>query len=177
MTDKNRRLFFALWPDDQQRRTLLGALDDVLPRLDGRPIPAANWHVTLVFIGQFPAARVPELLARASTIPQTGIELCFDRVGFWKKPRIACLRTSVVPIELGQLVASLTDVLADFDFMPEAREYNPHLTLARKASERSRLVLARPLASWWSGFELVESVSTASGVKYLPVKQGLPAVS
>lgn len=177
MTEKNRRLFFALWPDDQQRRTLLSALEDVLPRLDGRLIPATNWHVTLFFIGLFPAARVPELLARASTIPQTEIELCFDRVDFWKKPRIACLRASVVPVKLRQLVGSLTDLLADFDFVPEAREYNPHLTLARRASERSRLVLAQPLPFQWSGFELVESVSTASGVKYLPVKQGLPAVS
>ncbi len=177
MTASNRRLFFALWPDEQQRSHLRSDLDAVLPTLDGRVVPPDNWHVTLVFIGLFPTSRVPELIAAAKSIPQTEIELTFDRVDFWKRPRIACLRASIVPPGLLEMVAALHELLEGFGFVPEARTYQPHLTLARKASAHSQAALGRPIRTLWRGFELLESVSTRSGVSYLPVNQGLLADS
>ena len=169
----DKRIFFALWPTEKQRQQLLRDLEVVMPAVDGRHLVASNWHVTLVFIGNFSAARLAELLDSTASLQESSIERGFDRVDFWKKPRIACLRASEVPANLVRLVGSLNAVLETFGHQPEEGEYRPHLTLARKASAQSRVDLARPIHLCWRGFELVESVSTSSGVKYLPLKQGL----
>jgi 2'-5' RNA ligase len=68
-------------------------------------------------------------------------------------------------------VASLTQVLAAFDVVPEDRVYRPHITVARRARTFDDLLLTRPIDLEWNEFELVESVSAPGGVSYLPLKQ------
>ena len=57
----NKRLFFALWPDDRQREQLRDVINSVAKTVEGRPVDRGNWHVTLAFIGDFPEERVPDL--------------------------------------------------------------------------------------------------------------------
>ena len=52
MADK--RLFFALWPSEEQRQLLVERVDPLLAAVAGRHVDRQNWHVTLVFIGNFP---------------------------------------------------------------------------------------------------------------------------
>lgn len=166
-----KRLFFALWPDDRQRETLRDALQPIVGTLEGRPVDRRNWHVTLVFIGAFPERRIGELLEATSGIKCPPIRLRFDRVRYHARPKIAWLEAMFVPPELGSLVTRLETGLEPFGFRPENRSYRPHITLARKAPAFEAQTLARPVELTWSGFELMESVPTSRGVRYRPLKQ------
>lgn len=166
-----RRLFFALWPDHRQRETLRDLLTPVLSSVEGNKVDRRNWHVTLVFIGEFPARRIPELQEAVSDIRCPTLRLRFDRVSFWARPKVAALQTATVPVEMSSLVTQIEMAAEPFGFRPQNRTYRPHITLARKVRAFHPEPLARPTELVWSGFELMESVPTARGVHYSPLKQ------
>lgn len=166
-----RRLFFALWPDERQRETLRNTISPVARLVEGNAVHRGNWHVTLVFIGGFPQQRVDELQEAAGGIRVEPFRLRFDRLCFWQRPRIACLQAMSVPPPLAGLVGELNGVLQRFDREPESGTYRPHITAVRRARTFEPIMLARPLELNWSGFELVESISTRDGVQYRPLKQ------
>lgn len=169
-----RRLFFALWPNRRQRDAIREALDDELRQVTGKAVPPENWHVTLVFIGSFPDAGIPALERAASDVRAAPFRLCFDRLSFWPRPRIACLEAATVPPALQSLVDDLYSAVGEFGISPDARAYRPHITAVRPARRFQSRALARPLELSWSGFRLLESVSTGDGVRYRPLKQQLP---
>ena len=169
MSDK--RLFFALWPTERQRESLRELIRPLVGSVEGRAVDRWNWHVTLVFIGGFPEDRISELLAAVSEIRCEPFRVRFDRMTFWARPKIACLQTITVPEELLQLKSGLETALLWFDIQPEAHTYRPHITLARSVRSFDTQSLARPVEMQWSGFELMESVSTTRGVQYRPLKQ------
>ena len=169
MSDK--RLFFALWPDDRQRERLRDTMSPVARQVEGNAVYRGNWHVTLVFIGNFPANRVAELQAATGDIAVEPFRLRFDRLAYWQRPRIACLQAMSVPPPLQALVDGLNRALAPFDLEPETGHYRPHVTAVRRARAFEPIMLARPLELNFESFELVESVSTRDGVQYHPLKQ------
>lgn len=166
-----RRLFFALWPDDRQRNLLRDTFRPLLSTVEGKAVDRRNWHVTLVFIGQFPENDVDELLAKQAQIECEPFRLRFDQLNFWARPRIACLQAMTVPEELLRLKKQLGAMLADYDIAPEEHEYRPHITAVRSARPFEPQRLARPVELQWSRFEIVESVSVPGGVQYRPLKQ------
>ena len=166
-----KRLFFALWPDNRQRDRLRDVVNSVAKAVEGRAVDRRNWHVTLAFIGAFPAHRVPYLLERAAAIRVQPFSLNFDRLEFWPRPRIACLCAVTVPPELQALADGLNGIIADLGLRPEERAYRPHITVVRNARHFDTERLAQRATTEWSGFELMESVSSPGGVRYLPLKQ------
>lgn len=168
-----RRLFFALWPDDEQRQSLGAVIPPALKPVDGVPAKSINWHVTLVFLGNVDERRIPAIHAAVAGIHFDPFRLCLDQLSYWPQPKIACLEASDTPAELTSLVTRLQDALKGQGFTPEARRYRPHVTIARKTRPFSPGPLAQPVALGWSGFELVESISGKRGVEYRPMKQQL----
>ena len=166
-----KRLFFALWPDPRQRDRLRDVINSVAKTVEGRPVDRRNWHVTLAFIGPFPAHRVPYLLERAAAIPCEPFRLHFDRLEFWPRPRVASLCAPTVPADLQALVDALNGVMRDLGLQPEDRAYRPHITVVRNARHFETERLAQRVTTEWSGFELMESISSPSGVRYVPLKQ------
>ena len=167
----NKRIFFALWPDDRQRERLRDVIGSVAKTVEGRAVDRRDWHVTLVFIGEFPATEVPALLERASQVHVEPFRLSFDRMEFWPRPKVACMVAATVPPELLSLVAALNVVVQDFGVVPEDRTYRPHITVARNARAFTTERLTQRATTEWSGFELVESVSGPGGATYRPLKQ------
>jgi len=167
----NQRLFLALWPDDRQRSLLRDTFRPLLTSVEGKAVDRRNWHVTLVFIGEFPAEKTPELLIRLTSVAVQPFRLRFDRLNFWPRPKIACLQATTVPAELKMLKSDLESALLSFDVAPEDLEYRPHITAVRPARPFEVVRLARPLELQWSGFELIESASVPGGVHYRPLKQ------
>ena len=167
----NKRIFFALWPDDRQRERLRDVIGSVAKTVEGRAVDRRDWHVTLVFIGEFPATEVPALLERASQVRVEPFRLSFDRMEFWPRPKVACMVAATVPPELLSLVAALNVVVQDFGVVPEDRTYRPHITVARNARAFTTERLTQRATTEWSGFELVESVSGPGGATYRPLKQ------
>ena len=166
-----KRLFFALWPDHRQREQLRDVINSVVKTVEGHPVDRANWHVTLAFIGVFPAHRIPFLLERAAEIRVEPFRLNFDRLEYWPRPRVASLTAATVPPELQELVNALNGVLLDAGIDQEERVYRPHITVVRGARAFTTERLTQRMSTEWSSFELVESVSGPGGVSYVPLKQ------
>ena len=64
----NKRIFFALWPDDRQRERLRDVINSVAKTVEGHAVDRRNWHVTLAFVGDYPEEQVPELLERDAAL-------------------------------------------------------------------------------------------------------------
>lgn len=168
-----RRLFFALWPDERQREALRDPIKAAMATVEGRAVYRGNWHVTLVFVGNFPESRLPALMDATSAIRAEPFRLRFDRLDFWARPKIACLLASAVPPALSELVGRLSAAVAGCGVTLEARAYRPHLTIARSVRPFVPEPLAQPVTLEWADYTLMQSVSGPRGVEYSPLKQEL----
>ena len=165
----SERLFFALWPDDAQRRALVERLPAVLAGVHGKPQRPDQWHVTLEFLGAVPAERVPAVRAAADTVEAEPLSVAFDGLDHWRRPQVYCLSAATTPHGLARLVTELRAALFAQGFVPETREFRPHVTLARKVRSAHPRPLESPLV--WSAdrFALVRSVSDPAGSRYEPL--------
>ncbi len=122
-------LFFALWPDDATRQ----ALCEIQAHIRGRLTPYQNLHLTLAFLGVKPRATFPMLQSLMANLDNMPIRLEINRVGYFKKNRIAWAGTHAIPPALGQMRHQITELLEKHQFLSEYKTFKPHITLARHA--------------------------------------------
>jgi 2'-5' RNA ligase len=165
-----RRLFFALWPDAALRAAVAARVAALLPAGLGRPQRPDQLHVTLVFLGAVAEPKLVEVHGVAARVTGAPFAVDFDRLEYWRKPRVLALCASVVPPPLEALVAQLRGELAARQLPTESRPYVPHLTLARKITRYEPPAGAvEPLRWPAAAITLVESRSLASGSHYEPL--------
>ncbi len=128
--EKPRRLFLALWPGENERQCMAQLAARAVDRQ--RRIPDTQLHVTLVFLGATDADRLAAYEAALADLPVPEMELVLDRYGYWPQSRILWLGSSQTPPELYELVAELHRRLRRCGFIPEARAFQAHVTLARR---------------------------------------------
>lgn len=155
----------------RQREILRDTIGPALSTVEGHAVDRRNWHITLVYIGDFPEEKIHDLQAAVSGIDPGEIRVRFDTLTFWQRPKIAAMLTRTVPPQLEQLVKSLQQALIPLGYAPDPRVYRPHITVARKVRAFQDIRLARPIELSWTEFELVESVSLRGQVQYHPLKQ------
>ncbi len=167
------RLFFALWPDTLRRRALATATEAAVGQVDGIPVQPANLHVTLAFIGMVPGNQLAALIEIGGQGGYASVKLEFDRLEYWRKPRVLVALPALVPRAGLEVVDWLWGRIERLGFLRESRLWQPHLTLARRirhtppAGLELQVVKAprtgRP-GPW--GLALVESTSYPTGVRY-----------
>jgi 2'-5' RNA ligase len=167
---KTRRLFFALWPDEPTRAALAQATRKATRASGGRPIAVANLHSTLAFLGAVPEKRVAEVGSAAAGLDIPPFELVFDRLEHWLKPALLCAICSRPPSAAGELVAGLWKALAKQGFVPDAKPYRPHVTLARKVAKPHEVGEIHPVPWRVDGVALVESVTAPEGSQYTVIE-------
>jgi RNA 2',3'-cyclic 3'-phosphodiesterase len=156
------RLFFALWPDDATASALL----KLQAPMHGRIIPYTNLHLTLVFLGQQPAALLPELKDILQRLPRTEINLTLNRVGYFPRNRIAWAGMRNVPESLLALHRRLVQTLNERNIaFNDQHDYKPHVTLARDASLPPDLAFD-PIIWQANQAVLVQSMTTPEGSIY-----------
>ncbi len=129
------RLFVAVFPPDDVcwdlRRRLL---DPGRPTRGGKPgvrlTPIDRWHVTLAFLGEVPAGRLPEVerALDAVTVPK-GTVLRLRGGGRFGHGRSAALWAGVDG-NLAELHADVRARLSAVDLPYDGRPFTPHLTVA-----------------------------------------------
>lgn len=169
------RLFFALWPDPALRKALSVATRDAVAQVEGNRVPPGNLHVTLAFLGMVPGRRFVDLLAIGGRDLWPRVELDFDRIEYWPKPKVLVAMPGAAPATGLAMVEGLWRSLEPLGFTREARPWWPHLTLVRKVTRpppRGRELRlsgqpARDPGSW--KLALVESLTHPEGARYKPL--------
>ncbi|MGZ5052836.1 MAG: RNA 2',3'-cyclic phosphodiesterase [Methylobacter sp.] len=166
------RLFFALWPDDETRHTLV-RINKALKAKGLKPTQPENLHVTLVFLGQVDKDTELQIKELVHTVVARPFQLTFDNLSHWSRPQILCLTCQQsTPVEAINLVSDLSKIAAGCGLQMDTRPYTPHITLARHARYLSELII-EPLVWCAEAFCLVESCSESGGVCY-KVRQQWP---
>ncbi|WP_457669313.1 RNA 2',3'-cyclic phosphodiesterase [Thiolapillus sp.] len=153
---RNKRLFFALWPDEAVR-SRLADLQTRLPQGQGSWVHPQDLHITLHFLGAVSEVQQRCAEEAADGVVASPFELEIARLDFWPRPRIALALPGKTPPALSKLVKSLGQELASRGYKPEKRAYRPHVTLLRKTTPGMAMELSRPVRWPVDHFVLVES--------------------
>ena len=160
--DKPLRLFYALWPDDHVRESL----QFLQAQVHGRHIQAANLHATLAFLGNQPARHLPLLEKLLAELPRTAFSLPIDRLGYFRRHRIAWAGSHMVPEALIELQNALAGALKRYGIaFDDAKDFKAHVTLARDADPPSDLPF-EPFAWEVRQVALVQSLQEGSRLAY-----------
>ena len=159
-----KKLFFALWPSDETRKQII-RINQSIKTSDLKKVKQENLHITLVFLGNVDTESEVLIRQRVKDVSVQPFVLHFDRLDYWRKPRILCLSTQQLHSQLIMLVDSLKREVEQCGIKTEERPYKPHITLARKAHKAIEI---DALSIKWpvQALCLVESCSTPDGVHY-----------
>ena len=102
-----KRLFFALELPAEVQRQIVHWRAASFPEDAGRPVTAANLHLTLAFLGEVSADKQRALSAMAERIRQPGFTLILDDAGQWLRSRVVWLGTRQPPRGVLQLANML----------------------------------------------------------------------
>ena len=166
------RLFFGLELPDPVKQRLLTVQ---------QPVAGARWqradqlHLTLAFLGNVEAQRLPDVRDAARNLPVEPFDLTVTGIGCFGHPdRPKNLWAGVQPVdELTGLQSTLSQRLALSGLAQERRAFRPHITLARfrrePGSVRELLQKHQGVHAgtfWVARFALFESVLDEQGSVY-----------
>lgn len=86
-----KRLFFAIDLPDDARAQIIAWRAAHFASEDGRPVAAANLHLTLAFLGDVSSDKQRALAQLAGRIRQPGFTLHLDDAGQWLRSRVVWL--------------------------------------------------------------------------------------
>jgi 2'-5' RNA ligase len=174
------RLFFALWPDNFTRAAVAGAVAPIVREITGRgeagaarPVPAANYHFTLAFLGAVPHSELERLCVVTGRCAEgyrgSGlgpISVTVDTLEHWRKPQVLVATSATTTPAAAALAERLTRDLTAAGFAPDAKPFRPHLTLARKVTVPFAATALPPRVLTFHDFALVESQTRPAGSGY-----------
>lgn len=175
-SERAQRLFFAFWPEDAARAALTDAAGKAVRHSGGRPVPAANLHVTLAFLGTVPERRTDELrrLARAQAAAyacERPIALTFERFDYFRRAQVLCVLAAEDDSAAAQPIArALQDASAAAGFNPDLKPFRAHVTVARKVMRATVPAALRTVVWEFSAFALVSSRTEPAGPVYSVVE-------
>ena len=176
------RVFFGLEMDAKTAIQIADWRDRQLAPA-GRPVPPANFHVTLAFVGEIPASALERLsqsvdawMAREA-VP--GADLNLDQTGYWHKTGIYWLGPQIWPDSLSLLARKLRGLATGAGGKRDRNTFQPHITLLRRCRAAPPAPAMLPaIAMSYQHFTLFESRQGQRGVTYHPIQHWeLPASS
>ena len=169
---ESKRLFFAIeLPTTIQRQIVRWRADCFSPEA-GRPVAAANLHLTLAFLGDVSAEKQRALAAMAGRIAQQEFTLHLDDAGQWPRSRVVWLGTRQPPRGLLQLANMLRAQAARSGCYQSPQPFHPHISLLRNTSHA--VAIPAPGFSWTftvDEFVLYESVFHQGRTRYTPLQR------
>lgn len=158
-TEPFKRLFFALPCEAAQRKAIARWRTDLRLR-SGRPVPTENFHLTLMFLGNVGSRQVPAILETAARLlPLTApLTLELDQLDARRRSQTLALTSSQTPPVFLRWVYDLQQAMLPLGLTPDAREFNPHVTLMRDYRDPVPEAMIEPDFRWQAReFVLYES--------------------
>lgn len=172
------RIFFAIEPNPPCKIAVRDwrarAFADLENSDQARAVPAANFHITLAFIGELPQRRLESLCMQVDEIVATG-ECCqgsilLDDLGYWPRPGILWLGPTSSPATLKRLAKRLRVLAGRTGGKRESKPFQAHLTLFRQCNQPPPSSLHAPeITLDYTEFSLLESRQGRHGVSYHPL--------
>jgi RNA 2',3'-cyclic 3'-phosphodiesterase len=163
---KGRRLFFALWPTEALRERIRTETRPITEPIGARTLAAANFHVTIEFLGEVPDARLDAALQAGAATHGNAFNLVLDRVEAFRRSGVLSLVPSQPPSALNELVDQLRFNLLDRQFRLQHQSFRPHVTLVRDLRRPVPPATIAPLPWRVEEFVLVESQLGRDGSRY-----------
>lgn len=169
------RVFFGIEPRPETRQSIADWRDRY-GLAAGRPVPPANFHVTLAFIGDI-NDRELETLCNTIDEHQNGPEftagsLTLDLVGYWPGPNIYWMGTSQAPQQIDRLARKLQHLGGLVGARLKKKPFTPHVTLYRRCSEPPPAPVVLPgIEVAYAHVTLFESRLGGAGVSYHPLAE------
>jgi 2'-5' RNA ligase len=166
--EQQLRVFFALWPGAATQDAVAALARDVVKAAGGRAPRSENVHLTLSFVGEVAAMRVPLLqdIGAATARDAAPFTLSLDRIGGPRNSGIAWLGAAVTPPELERLARQTNKALAAAGFRVERRLFRPHVTLARRCERPPGAAAIAPVTWRVEGMTLTASMLRPEGSCY-----------
>jgi RNA 2',3'-cyclic 3'-phosphodiesterase len=173
---RRERLFFAVELPSETRNRLRAALEGFAATapLPGRAVPAANWHLTIRFLGDLEpgGGEAARRTVRATDLGPA-FAACIGGLGAFPRPeraRVVWAGITRGTTRLAELAARTEAAVRAAGLLPERRPYRPHLTLARLRTPTDvRPWVRHPLPSIELPVRemiLLRSVQGPEGVRY-----------
>lgn len=164
------RLFFGLELDAATALHIADWRDRQLS-CDGRPVPPANFHITLAFVGALGDSAIDRLCRSVDEWPARdtvrSAALALDRTGFWPKPGIYWLGPGAWPDHLDRLAQKLGSLASAAGAKRDRNPFLPHITLFRHCIAAPPAPVAAPsIPLEYRQFALFESRQGRQGVSY-----------
>lgn len=169
-----KRLFFALEIPAAIQQQIVRWRAEQFPYEAGRPVTAANLHITLAFLGDVSEEKQRLLVAQAGRISQPHFTLRLDDAGHWPRSRVVWLGPRQAPRGLLQLANLLRAQAARSGCAQSPQPFHPHVTLLRNAQHR--VALPPPGFGWdfpVKTFVLYESLFEQGRTRYQLVDRWL----
>lgn len=141
----------------------------------GRPVPPANFHITLAFIGEIADGPLERLCRAVDDWQQgsrlQGAQLRLDCPGYWPRPGIFWLGPGHWPDPLTQLAKKLRQLATAAGARRDRNPFQPHITLYRHCQPAPAAPVAQPgIVAAYSHFTLFESRQGKTAVSYHPLQ-------
>lgn len=170
-SDKNMtRLFFAI-DLPQELKNQLELLQRLCP-FAGRPVSPHNFHITLLFLGEFPRNQLDDFLEAIDVPAIKPFEIQLNQFAYYPKAEVGCLE--VTPND--QLTALHQHISrnlkqADIHIKQSTKPFRPHITLYRNATIQSEITESVYHQLKVDHFCLMESQFNQKGVYYEIVEE------
>ena len=163
------RVFYALPLPAEACRQLAQWRDPMLGV--GKAVPAANFHLTLAFLGEVNAVMVEKLMAQDFSRYQ-GFELQFGELAYFSGAKCLTVIPNHIPAPLQVLAQRCAQLQQHFGRGKAHKSYRPHITIYRHAEPPIPAPL-QPLQLTLPCYQmaLYESIPLAQGVRYQPLQQ------
>jgi len=160
------RVFVALVPPPALSAALGALAREVARRAHGRPVPADNLHLTLAFIGAWPAAQLASLLAAGAAVDSEAMRITLDTQGGFRRAGIAWIGASSPLPSLDALAKSFAPLLIANGVAHDEPRFHPHVTLARRCRGPYLHEAAGPYVWDVDSFALMRSETGTEGARY-----------
>ena len=160
------KLVIARWRDSAFRSLEAGGL--------ARPVPPANFHLTLAFIGELPPRKLESLCDSVDALlrnkPHAPGSVQLNEVGYWPRNGILWLGPAHCPPELKALATRLRTLAGQAGGKRESKSFQPHISLFRRCTIAPPPSLSAPeFTISYAEITLFESRQGGGGVSYQPV--------
>lgn len=167
----SERLFLALWPDQAVCDALHRLACALHQQFGGKPVPQANLHLTLAFLGAVSTETRRQLEHSVCVNDIPAFALTLDALGFLLRPQVVWVGCRETPEGLVAMVSRIRETLQAFPVAHETRPYLTHITLLKKVKTAASFPQFEPINWTVRRIVLVKSQTLPGGAEYESMKE------